>query len=81
LPLIRFHGVLAPNARLRPEIIPRVPLNANTPSAEHAEAPPSAAHALMSWARLLKRLFDIDLKHCPQCGGPLKIIAAIERPP
>jgi hypothetical protein len=34
----------------------------------------------MSWARLLKRLFDIDLEHCPQCGGPLKIIAAIVDP-
>jgi len=55
----------APNARLRPEIIPGVPVNANTPSAEHAEAPPSAAPAPMSWARLLKRVFDIDLEHCP----------------
>ena len=35
----------------------------------------------MSWARLLKRVFDIDLEHCPQCGGALKIIAAIEDPP
>ena len=25
-----------------------------------------------------KRVFDIDLEHCPQCGGDLKIIAAIE---
>ena len=24
-----------------------------------------------------KRVFDIDLEHCPHCGGPLKIIAAI----
>ncbi len=28
--------------------------------------------------RLLKRVFDIDLEHCPQCGGDFKIIAAIE---
>ena len=35
----------------------------------------------LSWARLLKRVFDIDLEHCPRCGGPLKIIAAIEHPP
>ena len=35
----------------------------------------------MSWARLLKRVFDIDVKHCPDCGGALKIIAAIEDPP
>ena len=34
----------------------------------------------MSWARLLKRVFDIDIEHCPQCGGNLKIIAAIEEP-
>jgi hypothetical protein len=74
--LIRFHGVLAPNARLRPEIIPTVPVNAHPPSADHAEAPPAAAPARLSWARLLKRVFDIDLEHCPRCGGPLKIIAA-----
>ncbi len=35
----------------------------------------------LSWARLLKRVFDIDLEHCPHCAGPLKIIAAIEHPP
>ena len=34
--------------------------------------------ARMGWARLLKRVFDIDLEHCPQCGGDFKIIAAIE---
>jgi Zn-finger nucleic acid-binding protein len=34
----------------------------------------------MSWARLLKRVFDIDIEHCPKCGGILKIIAAIEDP-
>ena len=35
-----------------------------------------------AWAGrgLLKCVFDIDLEHCPQCGGTLKIIAAIEEP-
>src|SRR5262245_7864359 len=32
-------------------------------------------------ARLLKRVFDVDVEHCPNCGGALKIIAAIEDPP
>jgi hypothetical protein len=30
----------------------------------------------MSWVRLLKRVFDIDVEHSPNCGGALKIIAA-----
>jgi hypothetical protein len=34
----------------------------------------------LSWSRLLKRVFDIDIEHCPNCGGALKIIAAIEDP-
>ena len=29
----------------------------------------------MSWVRLLKRVFDIDIQHCLH-GGALKIIAA-----
>ena len=35
----------------------------------------------MSWARLLKRVFEIDLGHCPNCGGELKVIAAILEAP
>jgi hypothetical protein len=49
LHLLRFHGGLAPNARLRPNIIPNVPVNANTPSADHGEVPLPAAPASKSW--------------------------------
>jgi hypothetical protein len=37
----------------------------------------------ISWARLLGRVLDIDMQHCPNCGaGAMKIIAAIlERQP
>ena len=34
----------------------------------------------VSWAKLLKRVFETDLEHCPNCGGELKIIAAILEP-
>ena len=34
----------------------------------------------MGRARLLERVFDIDPEQGPQCGGDLKIIAAIEEP-
>lgn len=80
LHLIRFHGVLAPNAKLRPQIIPSAPVNATDDPSGHAETPQSSAPVRLSWARLLKRVFDIDLEHCPHCGGALTIIAAIEDP-
>jgi hypothetical protein len=38
--------------------------------------------ALVPRPRLLKRVFDIDMQHYPNCGaGELKIIAAILEPP
>jgi len=47
---------------------------------DDANRPVHETPARMGWARLLKRVFDIDLEHCPQCGGNLKVIAAIEEP-
>ena len=35
----------------------------------------------LSWAKLIKRVFEIDVEHCPTCGGSLKIIAAIWKQP
>jgi hypothetical protein len=79
LHLIRFHGVLAPNAKLGSEIIPRTPEQATEPSCDPAHG--QGAPARMSWPRLLKRVFNIDIEHCPNCGGSLKIIAATKDPP
>ncbi len=80
LNLIRFHGVLAPNAKLRPQIIPGRPDTLKDTSDELQGAPPQSTRARISWARLLKRVFDIDIERCPHWGGTLKIIAAIENP-
>ena len=35
----------------------------------------------LSWARLLNRVFELDLEPCSNCGGELKIIAAILEAP
>ena len=61
---------------LRTAIVAGSPQNTSEP----ADEPAHGAPARMRWAQLLKRVFDIDLKHCPQCGGDLKIIAANEEP-
>ena len=83
LHLIRLHGVLAPNAKLRGLVVPQAPGQAAGKS-ELTAAEPGCTHsrpARISWARLLKRVFQIDLEHCPDCGGQLKIIAAILEAP
>jgi hypothetical protein len=87
LHLIRFHGVLAPNAKLRalvvPQVVPQEP-EPPAPAAPLAECEATCAHhrpVRLSWAKLLKRVFEIDMAHCPNCGGELKIIAAILEQP
>ena len=87
LHLIRFHGVLAPNAKLRALVMPQGPAEQEqaTEAAAATECelePVQVRPHRLSWARLLKRVFDFDMQHCLNCGaGDLKIIAAIlERP-
>jgi len=75
LHLIRFHGVLAPHAKLRAVNIPQPTHKDSAPVYEHAHG----QSARMSWAQRLKRVFNIDLERCA-CGGQLKINAAIQDP-
>jgi Putative transposase len=78
-PPLREHGVLAPNAKLRALVVPQEP-EAPAHKAKPAECEAGCAHhrpVRLSWAKLLKRVFDLDLEHCANCGGELKIIAAI----
>ncbi len=75
--------MLAPNAKLRAMVVPQEPQPPAQPTPP-AECEAICAHrrpARLSWARLLKRVFDLDLEHCPNCGGELKIIAAILQTP
>ena len=34
----------------------------------------------MTWAQRLKRVFNIDIATCRECGGAVKVIACIEDP-
>ena len=80
LNLIRYHGVLAPNAKLRALIVPKgkTPTSAEPNQSNTEQNTPAASR--MSWARLLKRVFAIEIEICPDCQGRLKILAAIESP-
>ena len=89
MPLVTYHGVLAPNAALRPVIakIPEPPEEAP----EACEAPRQAQEPSRNknrrrktkyyrWAELLKRVFGVDVLICDACKGPRKILAFITQP-
>ena len=72
LNLIRYHGVLALNAKLRSEIIPGGKKNKSNASDANDDVQRSQVSVRIGWARL-KQVFDIDTEHCPHCGGTMKI--------
>jgi hypothetical protein len=75
--------LLAPNAKLRALVVPQEP-KAPAQEAKPAECEASCANhrpERLSWAELLRRVFEIDMEHCPNCGGELKVIAAILEQP
>jgi hypothetical protein len=65
--------VLAANARLRARVVPQGPAQeertteAATGTAREGATAKGRPHRI-GWARLLKRVFDIDMQHCPNCG-------------
>jgi len=73
--LVRFFGVLAPSARLRPLVLPRPPAPAEPPPA--TELPTKARPARLPWAQLLKRTFGEDVFVCDRCGGPRRVVACV----
>jgi len=79
--LTRFHGVFAPNSKYRSRVTParrgkrKKRYQANDIDQTHAEK-----RASMTWAKRLKRVFNLDVETCDKCGGDVRIIASIEDP-
>jgi ribosomal protein S27E len=83
--LTRYHGVFAPNSRLRRRIVP----GARAPETSHPADPalstgshPPEQHAShrLTWAERLKRTFEFDITVCPLCAGTLRVISDITDP-
>ena len=78
--LIRFHGVFAPNSRHRALITPAKRGKGNKAKSSDEPLTPAERRASMTWAQRLKRVFNIDIETCRECGGAVKVIACIEDP-
>jgi hypothetical protein len=77
--LTRFHGVFAPNSKHRALVTPARRGKGN--KAKGSDEPtPAERRAAMTWAQRLKRVFNIDIETCSECGGAVKVIACIEDP-
>jgi hypothetical protein len=83
--MIRFHGVFAPNAKLRPDVVPKKePRKLAEESAAElgdAEQVPLFDDAPNQpkrnpWAWLIKKVFLVDVTECPDCGGKMKWLEA-----
>jgi len=75
LHLIRYHGVLAPQARDRALIVPGPALTDGAEQDDPGHAPLTAAQRL-TWAVLLARVWQLEALVCPRCGGRMKLVAA-----
>jgi hypothetical protein len=79
--LTRFHGVFAPNSQYRAKVTPaRRGKRKKSYSPDEADQSAAEKRASMTWAKRLKRVFNIDIETCSECGGDVKIIASIEDP-
>jgi hypothetical protein len=75
-------SVLVPSANWRSLVESQAQDNAKALSPTAAaidcrEPPEYGRPPRLGWAKLLKRVFNLDLTHCPRCGGDLRVIAAI----
>ena len=83
-----YHGVLAPNAKSRPQVVafgspeapePRGDAAPSGVPPEPASAPASAAR--IRWAQLLARIYEVLPLLCPACGAQMRVLAFLTDPP
>jgi len=80
--LFTYHGVLAPAAAWRASVVPEPPADPDAGDASGAaegEARNDASDPgrASRWARLMKRVFEIDVLVCDPFGGRRRIIAFV----
>ncbi|MBK8261258.1 MAG: transposase [Nannocystis sp.] len=86
--MTRYYGVFASHHRLRARVIPSPPqppapgqlslcLAPGLPEG-HREAAPGPRR--IGWAKLLARVFAVDVTVCSKCGGRMKIVEVVSDP-
>ena len=84
--LVHYFGVLAPNARLRKQVVPEAPEDPDADPCGHSVAYSETRNGRtirrrwVPWAQLLLKVFSVDVLVCPRCDGRMQRIAVIMQP-
>ncbi len=80
--LLIYHGVLAPHARWRSQVVGYGRAAPAAVAGDPAEArrPPPPRRGNWTWATLMRRAFAVDVLACPRCGNRLRVVATVEDP-
>jgi hypothetical protein len=57
----------------------KIPVDRTAIDAQRTSDRSPRAGSVSTWARLIKRVYEVDPLECPECGGAMKIISFIER--
>ena len=81
---IRYFGVLAPHAKLRPLVVPRGKAAKSNSCEKHGsdsdEPTPGQKRRRIAWAELLRRVWEVDVLACPRCHGRLQHVTVLTNP-
>jgi Putative transposase len=85
--LVHFYGILAPNAKLRSRVVPQAEkeeeeesLTSNAVCWEEEQKGQTVRRRWVPWAKLLLKVFGVDVFQCPRCDGRMQRIAFITQP-
>jgi hypothetical protein len=91
---VRFHGLFAPNAKLRSRVVPageKAPRPCRAAGTSSSDRPTTVfSNENPSWLRrkpsridrasLLQSIFKLDVLACGKCSGRMKVLTVIEEP-
>jgi hypothetical protein len=80
--MVRYHGVLAPRAGCRRNVVPAAAAKGHDANHFGADARDCShvSRGWTPWAVLMRRVFAVDVLECPKCGGKMNILATIHPP-